>query len=492
MNLRDTPAIAYFSVAGEAFSLANGASLTLPSSSAMGASDWENLDKNSPQVLFRPSRTGVQDGTLTISVQWTLDGAVESHNVALHGRARELTQAPSHEVTNEEKAEEAEHAKDVAKEEAKEDKLAAQDAKRPPVYNPAFDGASFSAAELAGNDAAALATAQKRGVSLVEREVAAYKKPVPRAERSVWWTLLKIALNSTTAGLAGEVVEHIGELEGFAKETLKAGLEEAGKEAIEATGKSEGGEQGEKGESKPDSEGFGHSTNHQIDFFGEQQAILDQQAIENQKVIAKQAQRLRPLLRTNPERAIEILKRLSTAFKAAGHSAEQRQASNTAAEWTAFVARAGLGSETVESAQLGDEKKVATRTEALRETHGLGTKPKDGVLDIYLGVDEKVMAAKLFGVGQSVADRFGKSAPGERPVPLSQLATMPIRIVIGQNDADPTIITRDEAGRVRVHGRLNRTENEPDEIAYATALVERILASPLQVEVQSDDTSSRI
>lgn len=65
---------------------------------------------------------------------------------------------------------------------------------------------------------------------------------------------------------------------------------------------------------------------------------------------------------------------------------------------------------------------------------------------------------------------------------------MPVRFVLGPRDASPAIVTRDEAGRVRVQGAAN----EADAVKGATEMVDQILSRSLAswgVAIKSDDDS---
>jgi hypothetical protein len=120
----------------------------------------------------------------------------------------------------------------------------------------------------------------------------------------------------------------------------------------------------------------------------------------------------------------------------------------------------------------GKNAQDVTRTEALREHHQSGApKPVDGVLDVYLNGDytePRLEGAKLHGVSQEIADRLAN-------LPLANLP-MPVRFVLGPRDDKPTIITRDEAGRVRVSGTLHGSSVEQNEVPYAQTIIERFLS----------------
>src|SRR5690606_16178514 len=94
-NLADTPATAEFNVSGEAFRLTSTSVMTLKPSQQMHGDDLAYLEHASPKIAFHPVRAGEARGTLTIRISWPMEGRVELQTIALHGRARELAQAPS-------------------------------------------------------------------------------------------------------------------------------------------------------------------------------------------------------------------------------------------------------------------------------------------------------------------------------------------------------------------------------------------------------------
>lgn len=126
-NLGDQQAVAHFSVSGEGFALTSAPSLTLPPSGGLSPSDLANLERASPTIQYQPTHVGAHAGTLTITAAWYADGHTETHVIALRGRARELTQAPSQERSTDEIAGEAKHARD----QADNAKAVAEDAKKP-------------------------------------------------------------------------------------------------------------------------------------------------------------------------------------------------------------------------------------------------------------------------------------------------------------------------------------------------------------------------
>lgn len=111
------------------------------------------------------------------------------------------------------------------------------------------------------------------------------------------------------------------------------------------------------------------------------------------------------------------------------------------------------------------------------------------MLDVYVDGDytePKLEGAKLYGISQEIADRLGA-------LPLANLP-MPIRFILGPRNDKPTIITRDEAGRVRVSGTLHGSSREENEVPDAQKIIERFLSTPLSaanVEIQTNDATGR-
>ncbi|MDB4954173.1 MAG: hypothetical protein JWO36_1742 [Myxococcales bacterium] len=503
-NLYSAPAIATFTAEGDGFQIVSTRMLTLPSVST--SSDLANVDANSPTVVFSPSRTGEHRGRLTINVAWG-DGQVEHQVVELRGRARTLEQPPTHETTPDELAAEKQAEKLRADEGAKDVKARQVEAKRrDPVANNIavkFDGVEGIAGR-AKTAAKRLAQAQSRGCGVVAAENASYVQKLPKQEHSVWWDLAEMALNAGTAGLAGHIAKNLlpkikrafetdemrevakGAVEKFSEFTtdaIKDGLKQAGRRAIAAgmSSSPESREAPQTGEL-----GYGHSTNKRIDFFTEQQKILDDQAINNEDLIADQGAHLRPLLRHEPAHALNVMEAFRDEFTASAQFAEANQAEETSARWANFVARMKLGTSHVEAVP-GPHATEATAMEAVRPGKpDVSPKSIAGVIDVFISSEHpplKVERAVLNGISQATADRLAR-------VPLAT-QLLPMRFVVKEGGFEPSIITRDEAGRVRVSGSLAGS-NEADAVERATKLVEQVLHKPLSswgVQLQTDDAT---
>jgi hypothetical protein len=501
-NLSEQEAVARFSVSGDGFELVSAPTMTLPPSRAMGGPDFAYAERGSPTIVYNPKHPGTHAGTLTVSVGWNLDGHIETQTVALQGRARSLDQAPGHETTAAETTDEAAHAKRHEQEVADDKKAMAAEKKNPGPYNDEFNTA-VGRAEIS---AASLARAQNRGLAIVKDETAAYHKLVEKAPRSIWWDLAEIALTVATAGVASHVAKGLlprllasqvthdvpvpggatmtevipAKISEFTTDAIKEGIKQAGKKAIQALGP--GADHGH--DSAGSESTFGHSSNAQIDFFAQQKKILDTQEGQNSASVLTQAQHLRPLLHSNPDQAVMIMDKVQAQLDASAEDAEQQQANAVAPQWATFVARMSLGTENVSTAQPGGASQQAVRTEALRPSQLDGAPhPVDGVLDVFVEnarSPARVSGATLHGASQSAVDRIGALA-------LSDVK-MPVRFVLGPRDASPAIVTRDEAGRVRVQGAAN----EADAVKGATEMVDQILSRSLAswgVAIKSDDDS---
>ncbi len=505
-NLSPAPVVARFTLTGDdGFYLTSPPSITLLPSNQLDQHDSEALDAASPKIVFRPAKSGSFHAVLAV----TLDGSNETQTVALHGRARSLDEAPSHEQTPAERAAEAtEHARFAAASEANA-KAMERDAKKGSVaYDDDFNKAMISA----GNSAKSLAASQKAGLDIVDKEVAAYQKAVAKADRSVWWDIAELALTMATAGLAAHIAKNLlpkllgtivetteelpipglptmttsafapAKLGEFWTDGIKEGLKMAGKAAIKEILPKSG---------TPATRGTGsahqqqHSTNPTIDFFAEQADILKNQGENNDTMVLDQATQLRPLRRAHPEAATNVMKTTATTFVEAADTAEQAQANAVTSQWATFVARMKLGGDQVATGQDPDAKLSAVRTGSLRPHHFQGVVPPvDGVLDVYVENNGHTAArltrAKLFGVSQSFADRIANLSLAN--------AKMPIRLIINPGDGVPTIATRDEAGRVRI----TSDGNEPDAIDGATMLFEQSLNDSLaarEISIETDDAN---
>lgn len=468
--------------------------------------------KASPKVAFTPRKGGEQRGVLTISVVWT-DGHRETQTVALHGRAKSLDQAASRDPSAADIADEQQTHNRLDDEKSEQDAAVKADSKKAAIYSPEFDSAVGDAAFAASQ----LAQRQRDGVDLIDHETKAYQKMVEKAPHSIWGDLLEIALSMATAGIAAHFAKvlmpkllgatvskiddfpipgHPGEavtefiphkFAEFTTDFMKEGVKQVGKKAIGAVTHSGGASEKQQKDHSPGGEQS--SSNPEISFFSQQWRILASEAKGNHELVKTHARYARPMLRTQPQQAIATMKKLEESFTESGDHAESEQANQLAPQWATLISRLALGTERTNTAD-GKHEQDALSTDALRENHGSGApKPVNGVLDVYVDGDytePKLEGAKLYGISQEIADRLGA-------LPLANLP-MPIRFILGPRNDKPTIITRDEAGRVRVSGTLHGSSREENEVADAQKIIERFLSTPLSaanVEIQTNDATGR-
>jgi hypothetical protein len=512
-NLSDTPATAQFSVSGEAFQLASMNVMALKPSRQMRGDDLTYAERASPRIVFRPRRGGEFQGTLTIKISWPMDGHVETQTIALRGRARELTQAPTH-FGPESPREQTDNLRDSAPETSRDNeagKSERADAEAPVTKQELrnkdeVDGAIEDAAAAARK----LARSQRDGLKIVEDEAAAYGKEIPKTPRSKWWDLAEMALSLATGNLAGlfakkllprllsktlvDDIPMVGEVkttitpklsEGVTG-TISAAIVAAGQKAIKAGLPSEtataaaptGHAEGTAGK---------RSSNARIDFFAEQRSVLNEQEDAYEEKVKQHAKQVRPLALGQPKQAVEALSVVAQELTQMKSEAEQQQANATAPAWATLVARLGLGHDVVRTAENSSDARQATHMDTLRRTdHGTPANAASGVLDVYVS-SGKVVSARLNGVAQEIADRLAN-------IPLADVP-MPIRFIMGRpGEPKPAILTRDETGRVRVQGELMGQTNESEAVRTATEIIERTLSVQLAamgIEIQTDDSTRR-
>lgn len=511
-NIGSVPATTTFAVSGGEFSLNSSQTMTLNPSGTMKGPDVDYQLKASPKVQFAPRKGGDARGVLTMTVVWN-DGHTETQTVALYGRSKTLDQAASQDPSGEELADDQRAQQRLADQQSEQDAAVKADSKKEAVYSPDFDSAVDDAAFAASQ----LAQRQRDGVDLIDHETKAYQKMVEKAPYSIWGDLLEIALSMATAGIAAHFAKvlmpkllgatvskvddfpipgHPGEtvtefiphkFSEFTTDFMKEGVKQVGKKAIGALKGGGGGGGDKKKDHAPGGEQS--SSNPEISFFSQQWKILSAQAKGNHALVKTHAKYARPMLRTQPQQAIATMKKLEESFTETGDHAETEQANQLAPQWATLISRLALGTEKTNTAD-GNHEQDALKTESLRDNRGSqAPKTVDGVLDIYLNGDytaPRLEGAKLFGMSQEIADRLGA-------LPLANLP-MPIRFVLGPRDDKPIIITRDEAGRVRVSGTLRGESREENAVAEAQKIIDRFLSTPLSaanVEIQTNDATGR-
>src|SRR5262249_60850434 len=86
------------------------------------------------------------------------------------------------------------------------------------------------------------------------------------------------------------------------------------------------------------------SSNAEVEFFGQQTAMLSDVQRHNRNVITESQVALKKVLGTSPKLAIDAMKRIKEALTAHSHDAIIEQQRATEAQWTVAVARAAHGS----------------------------------------------------------------------------------------------------------------------------------------------------
>jgi hypothetical protein len=496
---------------GDAFVLVStDAPHTLPASRSSEASVMPRL---APVVSFRPRGRGDFRGALVISVRWS-DGHTEVQRIVLRGAARGLDDVPHAQITDDERAEQARETAQSEREAAAKEAAATQEAKRsdslPHSVNVAADGTDgyFHGAVRA---AECLIDDQKRGLKLAEDEALSYQRAVTPPTKNVWLDIAKFGLTMAASGI-GSAIGHAllsafeSKTEGAAAESgkqaderkrnplekamvkgIEHGLKLAAEQALgvieaKATPKTEASEQHAPGLS-------GHSANARIDFFAEQYRVLDDQKKRNGDVVNRQIHLARPHLRTDPAAVSDAFKKLTSTFEKQAGAAEQIQANATAQAWTSLVARVRHGTKS-------DATGTSANLDDLRRSSATARSRIDGVLDLTAtsGPSPAIVSASLLGVSAEIVGRIN-----ERP--LAELH-VPMRIRFGAELHAPAVITRDEAGRVRVAGNLEALERaaggrvgttEEEAVAAATKIVSALLAGQslkgLGIHVRHDDAT---
>lgn len=504
---------------GNAFSVKGYASTLFPSGS-MRSSDLSYHLANPLQVGFNPQRSGDFTGMLVLEASFD-DGKRETHSIQLKASARTLEQAPR-DVLGDDETPATTTPDERRAHRAAEQERYAEDQKITESYPQNAENEFNDTAERAASEAQTLADKQELGVHVVEQEAQAYQRKPPQSERSIWWDLAEIALSMGTAGLAGMVATRLGpRITAYLKrvpvdsdavkdsllakgvtDAVKDGLKGSAKKGLEWVKGQVGG-----GAGKPELKGAGdgHSSNQRINFFADQRDALQQAASGNRSLIIERSKYLRPLLRSSPELAVGTMNALRTTFVEAQTQAERVQKDASSTQWLTLVARANLGTDSTTRAGSGESVET-TDLDGTRKRGGGIPAARDGLLDIVLQNEyppAKVVSARVHGVAQEVADRVQGISLHDVP--------MPVRLVLGSNLDRPTIVTRDEGGRIRIDGdyaavarhaislgnRTGRQGAASEEEAHqgAEVLVEAVLGKSLAEHgvpaIGTDDTTGR-
>jgi hypothetical protein len=457
-----------------------------PARSLRGAA-LEEQQNHPIEICFTPDRAGIVAAQLALTARW-LDGHREVQGIALTGRARELTSAPA--PIPQDRARERASAQQAA--ELHNTEVARYEAKdwRHHVVT-LGDKAGFDAEQARADRAARhLAHVRKDGIETVAKEVESYVAPTPGL--SPWRVLAELALDLATGGIAELVAKKVAVSLGrmvFAAEedsrlvmamgsALKNKLKQASHAAIAKITESD--------------LDVHASANARIAFFERQSLALANLEDEQSAVVAERAQYLLPLIATRPESATAALRVLADTFEAAQPTAEVDQKAATSAQWLAVLARVVNGPD-----ELGGGAVVTQLADARAPGSCAPPRPLMGVLDLHLDLDHgppRVTTATTRGVAAAVALNVVTMDLARTPIPL--------RIVIAADTPNPTLITRDELGRVRVAGDLVRLAafvpheaaptNELQAERAARAVCELALGRTLEqwhARVRTDDRS---
>jgi hypothetical protein len=459
---------------------------------------FDHFNKQPFKIRFAPtdSRRRHYTGQLYIQAVWP-DGMMVLKVVPITARARELDDIPFRIAPVVQP-----HVEPVVP------PVPSGEAKVSPDVERRFSRATRDAQTAAE----ALAGAQLSGVALAERETESYQKPPPPHEFS-WWDLVEVALQVGLAGVGGVIAQHLGTtllkavqgaeavaagaevsqvaLAGIT-EAVEAGINDAGRRAIashspEARSKTKRSGGGSSGE---------FSANPAINFFATQESILLDAAKKNALSVSERSYQLEPLLGTAPDVALSAMEAMTTGLDAAASSGAiiNRQALATESQWIALVARQNLGETALKEYKDGthDDVHVTDLSSARPKDPTSMPASKDGVLDLIMEFSPpRIVDARLTGVAHEVTYRLWHVTPASLGIP--------VRLILGGKTPAPLVITRDEAGRVRLSGnqRLLLTfvddhtliGSEEQAIRLATQLVDSIFTTRLEVPVLSNDAT---
>lgn len=469
------------------------------------------------KLTFAPTSEGVRKATLMLVVHWT-DGHVETRSVQVTARARTLDAAP-HGAASPTATRKGEH-------------LRVDGPKAPDV--PMTADATAQWMNVSGSHHA-LMSEQKEGVSVIEKEAQKFK--APPAERTLWQELAELAFNIGTSGLASIVSKYISAriTKIFVSSDPATRAAEAGKRAIDAAeqrrsepfyggpdeieahqrvviAKRVGNYAGEDAAKHTkaietevstqlgaavsrslttaatvargpqpvgDKKGGGDnaepesttSDDLEIAFFSDQRSMITRAETEARKslnsLLAEHTKR-------QPDYAKELMEGVSTGLDEAALEAKEKQAAATAQQFMAYMARVKVGTEDVKA---GGKTKTVTDMGPQREYENLEAPSlAAGVLEIVVDHDPtsgsiSVGGARVNDISRLIANRL-------RAVPLAG-SGVPLRLSLHHG---ATIITQDEAGRVRVGGSplvLKGPHTEAQQIREAERILRIVLSKTL-------------
>jgi hypothetical protein len=409
------------------------------------------------RVRFRPQRTGRFRAELVVQHRWD-NGHVDEQRMTVTGGARRLDEAP--------------------------EQPAPAPTSAPKPLDPALTTVEPTAMQVGKLDTAvgraadaadALANRQRDGLKDAEGYILGGKPNVPKPP---WYAgLADLAILMGVGGvaqivsklLAAKIVGSLAGSEGAGKRiedgvsaALKDGLKGAAKTAITQTG---------------EADSAAHSSGDVVvDFFSRQRTILTNLAVKNKDIVRTEQERLLPALGTQPDAVLALFQKLKETFAAAGDGAQETQRISTISQWLVGLGREKAGT------QVATRDGVEVGTVTNMSPYFLVKDGAAGILELHvtnpvdnLAIDRlQPTRAWLQGVASAAAQELNGAD-------LAALG-IPVKVVV-QFPRHTTVITRDEAGRVRVHGRLpNRAAvdlTEEQRNLDARAICELLLARPL-------------
>ena len=430
------------------------------------------------RVRFAPGASGPYDSQLQLDMQWS-DGTRGHQTVQLHASARNLTDVPADARMTSHEAKSVEHA---------EGPIASSHASAPPESLAALT----TAANVARSAASSLARKQQLGVHVAEQEAASFVAALPPAP---WWhDLVKLAVSMGVAGVAGAVGRSLAL--GLAQQLsasvtkddrvvigltdlLKDGLKSTIKETLPALAARPAADRPAAGADE-------FSSNVRVDFFARQSDLLGGIADANGDAISTSETALQALLASDPQLAVNAMHAITASLRDATlHHAVQEQTLASETQWLTGIARAQLNA------------RSEPRTAPTNLQNAISARPwhdARGVLELRVRLPHRtqlaamtgqtpalelagiaVSGATISGVAQEIADRLDREV----------LATLPIPIILVVQTGDgEAFITRDEAGRIRVHGSLPigdqpGGQSEPQMISTATRLLAHVTSRSL-------------
>ncbi len=326
---------------------------------------------------------------------------------------------------------------------------------------------------------------QKDGIDLVIAKLGTYVPPP--APPNVWWDLAKAAIVLGSGTLTGIIVKTIAsELAvslGAAAQSSVAGGVASGVNAALTRGIASALERPSTTESS--------QPNARIAFFAAQTDALEEISKANHETVNHHHDYHEVDLMKEPEAIVAGMQAIAAGFEAAAAQAKSLQQNASAVEWLAYKSRLELGVE-----QLDDGTSVTSLTKTRTSKHPTPD-GFTGLLNLVVDLEHgppHVSSARAPGIARALVGNIAASQLSE--------ARVPMRIVVGWNEPEPTIITRDEAGRLRVAGNFERLarfleadghiNSEAQAERAARALVEIALSRSLVgwgIELKTDDRS---